>query len=189
MHDRMERFIREDLGRLARETGSTVITSVLADHPRMHWEAWPERGDLYHSIQTIGPDGDPIAALRQRRPQTTFGSTLDIDPEDSNPGSHVWAQERPVGIVWDGDSLSRPSFEQPTNIVWCPRPSPRAPMVEPVSILRGSERTEVVITTTGCRDRNAGSIVHKRPEGGLQAMACSQALCNGLRVGRLQINL
>ena len=188
MHDKMEAFLRDGLGQLAKETNSTVITTVLADHPRTHWEAWPERGDLYHSVQTITSDGDPVAALRQRRPETSFGHSIDIDPEDGKTGWKVMAGERHVGVVWDGDPRSSPQFDGTPGVVWCPQIRPDAPAVEPAQLLRGCDSIHAVVTTGACQQTQATSTIYtRRANGGLEAHAPDHQLCGGLTVTRTKL--
>ncbi len=190
MHDRMEAFLRNELGAFAEKTGSSVITTVLADHPRTHWESWPERGDLYHSVQTIRPDGDPTAALRQRRPETSFGDTIDIDPEDSNTGSIVTVGDRQVGVVWDGDSRSAPEFQDAPAVIWCPRIRMDARWVEPASLLRYAPNVKAVITTGGCQAPYIkGEVYTRLSTGALQVLGEGETLSSGIVVTRTALDV
>jgi hypothetical protein len=164
MHDRVENSLRVDFGNFAQQSEATVVTTVLADHPRIHWEAWPERGDLYHSVQTIRQDGDPVAALRQRRPETSFASRIDIDPEDTDPGSTVDAGVVKVGIVWDGASLSSPRFTQEPSVVW--QPSIGSQGMEPDRFLRGDTKVRAVVVTGACTTPTRGSTTYVRDNAG-----------------------
>lgn len=118
MHDRMHATLRAAFGELARRTASTVVGTVLLDHPRRHWEAWPDRGNLFHSAWCFGPDGEPHAVLRQRRPRWETVGDVRVDPsqgatrrllDTAIPG---W----PVGVSW---LPGQPPPDAP--IVWAPR--------------------------------------------------------------------
>ena len=185
MHDRAEALLREGLGALARNSSATVLTTVLADHPRIHWESWPERGDLYHSVQTIRPDGDPVAALRQRRPHTSFGSAFAVDPEDSQPGLCLDAGSLRVAIHWDASSVSGEEFSGNPKIVWCPHVDPKARQSEPAVLLRGNAGVHAVVRTSACRPGmpRAALAVH-RDDGGVELMAAEESVAPGIRIAR-----
>jgi hypothetical protein len=182
MHDRVEEALRGDFGTFAQESGSTVVTTVLADHPRIHWEAWPERGDLYHSVQTIRQDGDPVAALRQRRPETSFASSIDIDPEDTDPGSTVDAGALQVGVVWDSSSLSSPRFSESPSVVWQPRLASRSEGIEPGRFLRGDTKVRAVVVTGACHTPSRGSTTYVRDSfGHISAFQATTEAYPGIR--------
>ncbi|MGB0591274.1 MAG: hypothetical protein ACPGU1_16475 [Myxococcota bacterium] len=70
MHDVVHSALRRHIGGFAEATASSVVGTVLLSHPRTHWEAWPDHGELFHTAWSFSPDGEPYDVVRQ--PRCTF---------------------------------------------------------------------------------------------------------------------
>lgn len=178
MHDRVDAVLREAVGGFARKSGAIVMTTVLADHPRKHWEAWPERGALYHSVQTISTEGEPLPALRQRRPALTFGARLDVDPDAHAGDSVVLPGGLNVRVQWHPEQGCVPMEAQDGELLWVPVAEGRCEQ-------RRSDVPKRVVVTEGCTSR--GEATQSGPSDHVAGRSLGTEVCEGVRVERLHI--
>jgi hypothetical protein len=116
MHDRVHAALRGPIGDLARRTGATVLAgTALLDHPRQHWEAWPDRGNLFHTAWCFQPDGEPGEVLRQEHPNWPPLAGTGVD-RGHGGGARLATPVGDVAVSWRDLDLPGPAL-----IAWAPR--------------------------------------------------------------------
>ena len=118
-HDRVHEALRRDVGGFAARLGAAVVgPTALLDHPRVHWEAWPDTGALFHSAWTFGPDGEPASVVRHPLPSRwSLLAGTGADKYDPSEPSHLQTPGARVAVHWDDD----PRLEPGPEVVWLPR--------------------------------------------------------------------
>ena len=118
-HDRVHRALRGPLASLARRAEATLVagTAVL-DHPRPHWEDWPDTGHLFHTAWTFGDDTEPRDTLRDSTPCWEALEAMKVDPSRPRDEPALRTGLGPVDVLWTDDPLARP-WSGP--VVWAPR--------------------------------------------------------------------
>jgi hypothetical protein len=114
MHDEVHAALRRHIGGLAEATRSSVVGgTVLLSHPRTHWEAWPDHGDLFHTSWSFGSDGEPYDVVRQPRCSITALSDAEIDGNDELEVRALRTSVADVCPVWGSGVPAAP-------IAWLP---------------------------------------------------------------------
>ncbi len=138
MHDRVHRVIRGPVGDLAERLGAWVACgTALLDHPRTHWEDWPDTGCLFHSTHLLGPDGEPAGVLRHPDPRWPILEGVHADRAGKSELGRLEAGGLEVALRWEDRELEAgPSPEaagldsaDPGSpaILWAPRAWTRRP--------------------------------------------------------------
>lgn len=118
MHDAVHRILRGPLAGLARAAGAAVVAgTALIDHPRTHWEDWPDTGCLFHTAWSFGPDAEPCDVVRHARPTWPVLTGCGVAQSDSLTGAPLDTPAGPVWIQWSPDS-ARATQDAP--VVWLP---------------------------------------------------------------------
>lgn len=116
-HDRVHAALRELVGGLARDTRSHVIGgTALLDHPRTHWEGWPDTGNVFHGAWCFDPRGEPVGVARDPGADAPLLRALAVDPAERS-GSHLL--ETPVArvvVAWQRRRMELPA----ADILWSP---------------------------------------------------------------------
>jgi len=114
MHDQVHSALRRHIGGLAEETSSTVIGgTVLLSHPRTHWEAWPDHGELFHTAWSFSPDGEPYDVVRQPRCTDSPLKDAHIDGNEELEVRALHTRVADVCPVWGAQTPSAP-------VAWLP---------------------------------------------------------------------
>ena len=83
MHDTVHEAPRRGVGGLGLRTKSTIACTVLISHPRTHWEAWPDHGELFHTAWSFGPDAEPYDVIRQPRCRMDLLADAGVDGNET----------------------------------------------------------------------------------------------------------
>ena len=117
-HDRIHQALRGPLAALGPRTGATVVAgTALLDHPRTHWESWPESGRLFHVAWCFGPDGEPFSVLREALPTWPALRGCEVDPARARGGRLLETPHGPVAVRWRDDEEGAVA----APVVWQPR--------------------------------------------------------------------
>ncbi len=117
MHDRVHAVLRGPIADLARRAGAVVLGgTAVCDHPRTHWEAWPDTGNLFHAAWCFATDGEPAGVLRQRQSEWAALAGADVDPARGEGGDLIATPLGDVAVAWSG--AAHELSEAP--IVWRP---------------------------------------------------------------------
>jgi hypothetical protein len=112
MHDAVHAALRTQIAGLAITAQAPVIGgTTLLSHPRTHWEAWPDHGELFHTAWSFGQDGEPYDVIRQPRCHASVLADAGIDGSDelvvrvlhttATDVTPVWGDTRPAApVAW-----------------------------------------------------------------------------------------
>jgi len=114
MHDRVHRALRVHIGGFAQALKASVVGgTVVLSHPRTHWEAWPDHGELFHTSWSFGPDGEPYDVVRQPRCRLGALSDAKLDGNEELELRPLHTQMVDVSPLWDSAAPEAP-------IMWFP---------------------------------------------------------------------
>ncbi len=161
-HDRVHAVLRELIGAFARDTASVVIGgTALLDHPRTHWEAWPDTGNVFHGAWCFDPRGEPCGVARDPRAEHPLLRALAIDPAERSGSDVLTTPAGTVALAWQERRLTLPAAE----MVWAPGLSAGGAL--PIRILlalpAGSARVAIRTTVDGLP-----LIAARRPSGAIE---------------------
>jgi hypothetical protein len=115
MHDEVHAALRARIAGLAMATGASVVAgTALVSHPRTHWEAWPDHGELFHTAWSFGPDGEPYDVIRQPRCHAKVLGDAGVDGNEELPVRVLHTPAVDVSPVW---SPARPA----ASVAWIPQ--------------------------------------------------------------------
>ena len=115
MHDVVHSALRKNVGGLAKATGCTLVGgTVLLSHPRTHWEAWPDHGELFHTAWSFGSDSEPFDVVRQPRCRLSALADAKVDGNDELELRALHTGDVDVAPLW-GDAVPQ------TPIAWFPQ--------------------------------------------------------------------
>ena len=124
MHDRVHSALRQHIGGLARDTNCALVGgTVVLSHPRTHWEAWPDHGELFHTAWSFGPDGEPYDVIRQPRCRLSVLDDAELDGNESLEIRPLHTGLLDVAPLWEAEVPDTP-------LAWLPQVRPEEEGVE-----------------------------------------------------------
>ena len=116
-HDRVHQVLRGPLARFAQEGRAiTLAGTAVMDHPRTHWEAWPDTGNLFHTAWAFEPNGEPCPHIRQPRPNWVPLRAIGLDEAEREQGRALRTSMGPIGLDWGRKALA----STPHPLIWSP---------------------------------------------------------------------
>ena len=149
-----------------------IAGTAILDHPRTHWEDWPDTGHLFHTAWCFGPDAEPVDVLRHSVPGWRILEPCGVDPSLKERRTALRTPFGPVEVLWNDTGYTGVPGG---DVIWAPRAwdaqeaaGDVSPASSPSSLLAG----EAGIGVRTCLVGEAGSsltgesfISSRRPDG------------------------
>ena len=161
MHDKTHQQLRGPLARFAKDVAAVVLAgTAVMDHPRTHWENWPDTGNLFHTAWAFEPNGEPCPYVRHPRPDWGALRGLALDDAERERGKVLKTSLGTIEIDWglgcaDGEGAS---------VRWSPRAGSTGD-VQPVERFRRGDQGCPLLLQSSL----AGLVGAARPEAPLIA--------------------